>query len=200
MPTGEPQMDESILARAAVLRATAAMLSVAVATVIVSSLVVSSTASSLQPESVRATNAFEAGTVDLTDDDAGASLFDLSGMAPGRPVEQCIEVVYRGSIVPAVVRLRADVEGDLAELLDVRIDRGNGGGFDDCTGFVELGPVWEGTLAGLAEETAMRPFEVLDVDSTPMRMTFRFVVEVRDDAAAMGRTAAADVVWSSSVR
>ncbi|MEM9608229.1 MAG: hypothetical protein AAGA99_12460 [Actinomycetota bacterium] len=200
MSRAEQHLDDSVAARAGVLRATAAMLSVAVATVIVSSLVVSSTASSLRPESVRATNSFEAGTVDLTDDDAGASLFGLGGMAPGRPVEQCIEVFYRGTIQPAVVRMRADVEGDLAELLDVRIERGVGGGFDDCAGFVELGPVWEGTLADLATETSALPLEVLDVPTSPMSATFRFIVEVRDDAAAMGRTAAADIIWESAVR
>ena len=60
--------------------------------------------------------------------------------------------------------------------------------------------MWEGTLADLAQETSARPLDAFDADSTPARSTFRFTVEVSDDASAMGRWAGADIIWESAPR
>lgn len=94
---------------------------------------------------------FAAGDVVLTDDDAGGILFNVSNMAPGDEAVNCIAVTYSGSITdPGPVRLYSggftDATG-LASYLNVTIEEGSGGVFNDCSAFVFEGTVFGNTLA-----------------------------------------------------
>jgi hypothetical protein len=105
-------------------------------------------------------NTAAAGTVALTDNDAGAAIFNtLTNLVPGDSDSGCLTVTYTGTL-PALVRLYQATTGPLASALDLVITRGviTSGAFDDCSGFVPdslddagLGPgvLYAGTLAGL---------------------------------------------------
>lgn len=84
-------------------------------------------------------NAWSAGTVLLTDDDAGRAAFTAEGIVPGDSGEKCI-VVTSGSNVPGEVRaytqnLSASAAG-LEKHIIFDVEQGTGGSFNDCTGFV----------------------------------------------------------------
>jgi hypothetical protein len=180
------------LARSAA-RAFAAALSV----LLVSTLVIDHSSSAIGRSTTEVGNSFEAGTIELTDDDAGRSLFDLTDMAPGRPAVRCIDVIYRGSILPVDLGLAADAGGELAPYLHVVIERGSGGTFESCEDFRLSAQVFGGTLDELADATASRPVSVATVLSSNERVSFRFRFELIDDEQVVGKQASSTFVWDA---
>lgn len=177
-------------------RATSRSFAAAFACLLVSSLVVDRSSSALQNQGTVAAAAFTSGTIALSDDDQGRSLVDLEGMVPGRPHTTCIEVTYDGTVLPVDLTLAAAVEGDLAEQLLITLESGEGGGYDDCSAFVGRGTVFSGTLA----ELDGRAFNIGTFDSDGQSRSFRFRFDLENDASAMGRTVAADLIWEATPR
>ncbi|WP_299953572.1 hypothetical protein [uncultured Modestobacter sp.] len=89
------------------------------------------------------------GTVVLSDDDAGGTMFAVPGMRPGATGTRCITVRSTGN-APAGVRMyvtgRSDTKG-LAGALRLTVRIGTGGTYADCAGFRPEGPIYDGTLA-----------------------------------------------------
>jgi hypothetical protein len=102
------------------------------------------------------------GTVELTDNDGGQVLFNLSNLKPGDTATQCMRVSYTGTL-PAKVRLYGatsgtGLEGDVA----VRITRGtmaSDPGPRSCTGFAADSTTWvTGANAGDIYVGALKDF------------------------------------------
>ncbi len=159
-------------------RTTARSLATAIALLIVSILVVTRSRAALSTENAGAAVSLTAGSVQLSDDDSGTSLFSVQDMVPGRPERDCIVVSYEGNVVPVVVRLSTEAEGPLASLLRVQVQRGSGGSFHDCSGFTPTASVYEGTLSDLAGQD--RGVDAFDVDESPQAQTFRFTFTLTD--------------------
>ncbi|HMQ27957.1 MAG TPA: hypothetical protein PKA98_18355 [Acidimicrobiales bacterium] len=156
---------------ASVGRTTARAIAAAVALLIVSILVVTRSRAAFTTEGTGADVEFAAGTVQLTDDDYGSSLFAVQDMVPDRPERDCIVVSYDGNVLPVDVILSSEARGDLADLLQVVVERGAGGAFQDCTGFTPEATVFDGTLSALATADGVEAFRVED---SPAAQTFRF--------------------------
>ena len=186
-PDSAPKAEQSRITRSA-----AAALAAAISALLIATLVVNRTSGALDPEGTVAASTLSSGTIALVDDDQGRSLFDLSDMAPGRPVVRCIEVVYEGSIVPVDLALRAETVGDLAPFLDVSVEAGTGGGFDTCEGWQSVTPLLSGTLAELA---ASGWLEVDRIVNTGSRSSYRIEIALQDELDALGRSASASFVW-----
>lgn len=156
-------------------------------------------------------NSFSAGTVLLTDNDAGAAMLTLSLARPGDSDTGCILVTYGGSL-SANVRLYATVGGTLAPYLQVTITRGSDAApsFDSCasftpdaTDFLGLGPgiVFSGTLsalpgsfgAGLLDPTA----GLAETWTTGESHSYRIRVELLNDPAAENKSATATFNWEA---
>ncbi|MEE6274105.1 hypothetical protein V2J56_12220 [Georgenia sp. MJ206] len=74
----------------------------------------------------------------LTEDDQGRAAFSETGLVPGETGEQCI-VVASGSDFPGEVRsylqnLTTSAQA-LENYIEFQVEIGEGGSFDDCTGF-----------------------------------------------------------------
>lgn len=186
-PTGERR-----LARSAA-RAFAAALSV----LLVATLVIDRSTAAVRPSATAVSNSFESGTIELTDDDAGRSLFQLSDMAPGRPAVRCISVVYEGSILPVELRLQAEAVGELTPFLDVTVERGVGGTFDSCEGFRPTTTAFDGTLEELAQLSRDEPAPVGSLVSVGETMSFRFTFDLADDQRVLGKQASATFLWEA---
>lgn len=186
--------DESGAQNRQVARSTARAFASAAAALLVSTLVVARSDTALSAEGTGNANSFEAGTIALSDDDQGKSLFDLSDMAPGRPGEQCITVGYQGTVLPADLTMEATAQGSLADFLAVRVERGAGGAFGACGGFVPETEIFDGTLAGLAAEGWI---DVLKIRNDGTEVTFRFTFDIVDEAEAVGANASASIVWEA---
>ncbi len=178
-------------------RTTARSLATAIALLIVSILVVARSRAALSTQEAGADVSLSAGSVELTDDDAGTSLFAVDDMVPDRPERDCIVVSYEGNVLPVMVGLSTEAEGALAELLDVPVERGTGGAFHDCGGFTPTETVYDGTLAGLADRAG--GVEAATVTETPAAETFRFTFELGGlpEAGEADATASARFIWKA---
>ena len=158
-------------------------------------------------------NTFSAGTVTLSDNDAGSAIFTLSGAAPGNSDTGCITVSYTGSL-PSTVRLYGTTAGTgLDQYLDLKITRGTfstAPAFDSCTGFTAdatnyigagAGVIYNGTLqgfadnytAGLVDPTAGTP----ESWTNPESHVYQIQVTVQDNDAAQGKNATQTFTWEA---
>lgn len=178
-------------------RTTARSLATAIALLIVSILVVTRSRAALSTENAGADVSLGAGSVELTDDDAGSSLFAVDDMVPGRPERDCIVVSYEGNVLPVTIGLSSEADGALAGLLDVQVERGTGGAFQDCTGFTPTATVYDGTLAGLADQAD--GIEAATITEGPAAETFRFTFELSGvpDSDEADPTASARFIWQA---
>lgn len=105
------------------------------------------------------TSTWAAGTVALTDDDAGKALFTATGLKPGSTGQNCIAVTSTGTL-PSVVKLYASgaatQTNGLASALQLTVEQGAGGGYGSCSGFTAAATdatVYTGTVAGIGATT-----------------------------------------------
>lgn len=99
----------------------------------------------LRATATNAGNSATSGTVELTDNDQGQALFNLSNLKPGDTATQCMRVSYTGTL-PARVRLYGSDSGTgLEDDVAVRITRGtmaSDPGPRSCTGFTADSTTW----------------------------------------------------------
>ena len=191
--TGAPEpakQQENSLARNAA-RAFAAALSV----LLIATLVINRSSDALTAEGASAPSAVSSGTISLNDDDTGRALFDLSDMAPGRPVSRCIEVIYDGTILPVDLAMTAETTGALGSFLDMVVEEGTGGGFNSCRGFTAGSRLYRGTLTDF---TGSGWLDLGRIVNTGTARTFRITVELADEQDALGLTATADFLWEAT--
>ena len=115
--------------------------------------------SSFAQTTANPSNSFSAGTVAISDNDAGTTL-SIPALSPGVSSSGCIKVTYTGSLASAV-RMYASTTGALAQYLNLTITRGTQTSptFPSCTGFsadsanyigAGAGVMYSGTLSNLA--------------------------------------------------
>ncbi len=144
------------------------------------------------------------GTLTLTDDDAGTTLFTVSDLKPGDTGTRCMRVTANGTS-PADVRLygtgRSGTAG-LAAAMTLTVRLGTGG-TPTCNGFTSTSTVYTGTLAGFTAEGFATG---LGSWSAPGRVattrTYQLVWSLPTSAplSAEGGTAAVSFVWEAQTR
>jgi hypothetical protein len=164
----------------------------AASVLLLSTLVVNRSSGALTGTDANATAAVGSGSIELTDDDQGRSLFDLTNLTPARPEARCVEVTYGGTILPVALRLRAEADGSLADFLDVTIDEGTGGGFESCDGFTAVSPVFDGPLTDL---TALGWVELGDILNAGDGRTYRISLQLEDNQEALTQETNLELAW-----
>lgn len=99
-------------------------------------------------------NSWSAGSVALSDDDAGTARFQATNLIPGSTDSKCITVTANASVAGVVkgyaVNAQPSAHG-LENHILVTIEHGSGGGFGSCTGFTSaVTEVSDVSLAALA--------------------------------------------------
>ncbi len=173
-------------------RKTARSFAAAVSVLLIATLVVNRTGTALSGDAASSNAAITSGTIELTDDDEGRSLFDLRDLTPARPVERCVEVTYGGTILPVALAVSAEASGELAEYLDVSIEEGLGGDFESCAGFLRSAPVYGGSLDDL---TTLGWIGLGDVLNTGESRTYRIELTVQDRQEALGQATSLEFAW-----
>jgi len=186
---------------------------------LVSSLVMRTSSAAFTATTDNDGNSWQAGTVSLSDDDAGAVMFNVSALRPGDTGTRCIEVTYAGTLTPNGVRLYAENVTDtdsaaadgavLSDHLDLVIeyDAVTTGTFaGGCGDFTAEGTAFTGTLAALSTThtnyTNGADLSAAAGDWAPVTSESRvFKITWTLDAAApdtaQGDTAEADFVWEA---
>ena len=159
-------------------------------------------------------NSAASGTVDLSDNDQGQALFNLSNLKPGDTATQCIRVRYDGSL-PARVRMYGSTTGTgLDENAAVRITRGtmaSDPGPRSCTGFANdstthlsgqsAGDIYVGTLKdfpdsyadGLGDPTTASP----STWTNGTVRAYRIQIWIGDNRAAEGKNLTQTFTWEA---
>jgi hypothetical protein len=164
----------------------------------VSVLVMTSSRAAFVDTTDNSSNRFQAGTVELSDDDTGSVLFDVSDLAPGESRSNCIRVGYTGSLA-ANVRLYGAASGALAEFLDLQVQIGTGGSFGSCGGFSSGSTLFTGTLEDFAASRTDFASGLAGWNgaTNPTNRTYRLTVTLQDDNDAQGLSADADFTWEA---
>lgn len=144
-------------------------------------------------------NAWSTGTVDITDDDAGAARFNVSGLTANSTDTRCITVTYNGSLAASVKLYGAASGTGLANYLDLVIEEGDGGSFASCTGFVATSTVFTGTLSTFAANSTNFATGVGTFAPTgsAQNKTYRITYTVQDNNAAQGLSAGGTFTWEA---
>jgi predicted ribosomally synthesized peptide with SipW-like signal peptide len=156
-------------------------------------------------------NSFAAGTVQLTDNDAGSAMLSLSNAQPSASDTSCILLTYSGSLA-STVRLYGTISGGLASYLTLTVTRGTDSSpsFDSCSSFTPDGSdyigagngvIYQGNLsafpttyaAGLVDPTSGSP----ESWTTSETHSYSFVVTLQNDNAAQGSSATAAFTWEA---
>lgn len=162
------------------------------------------TSSATFSDSTSSGGGWSAGSVTVSDDDAGRAVFSTEQdglLVGGQSVTRCIKVTYTGSIVSGTqLRLYAAASGALAGNLDLVVDEGAGGSFGDCAGFAATtAGLYSGTLAGFAADASSFATGVAawSPASTPQARSYRFTITVRNVPAAQNATVAGSFTWEA---
>jgi hypothetical protein len=94
-------------------------------------------------------NQFNAGAIDLVDNDAGTYMYQVNNVQPLDSISRCIQVSYTGTLDSTVDLFMTTPVDSLAPYIDLTIDVGTQASpsFPSCTGFVPDGNIFTGTLA-----------------------------------------------------
>jgi len=95
-------------------------------------------------------NQFNAGAIDLVDNDGGNYMYQVNNVQPGESVSQCIRVSYSGTL-DSTVKLFMDTPIDaLGPYVDLTVEAGTQAtsSFPTCTGFSSAANLYTGTLSG----------------------------------------------------
>jgi Camelysin metallo-endopeptidase len=150
--------------------------------------------SAFSSQTTNAGNSFAAGTVNLTDNDAGAAMYSVTNRKPGQQVQQCIKLTYDGTL-PADVKLYTlSTINALGGYVDLTIDKGTATGatFPGCGTFTSEANIYTGTLGAFA--TAKNSY-ANGVAAFPASQTqwnqndtlvYRFTLTLQDDNNANG--------------
>lgn len=162
-------------------------------------LIVTNSRAAFSDTTNSSTNTFATGSVVITDDDAGSSMFTASGMTPGTPEIECITLTYSGTLTPANVRMYGTSSGTLAGYLNTTIEIGTGGSFGNCGVFTPTSTIYSGTLSNFSSThvnwaTGLATFTAA---ANPTSQTLRFTVDVQNNPAAQGQSASADFTWEA---
>ena len=184
-----------------------ASLAVPAAMLLVGAMVWQASSSAFSSDTRNIGNSWETGSVALTDDDAGAAMFQVQNVVPGQTGQKCILVTARSS-VPGLVKLyTADLAADgLQDYVKVTIQQGTGGTFGDCTGFVATATEASQSLSQLAADhtsygTGILPWSTAGVptgESATYKVSWVFDVGSLDQAAVddlQGHSTSINFTW-----
>jgi hypothetical protein len=141
-------------------------------------------------------NSFASGTVALSDNDAGAAMYNVSNQKPGDTVTQCIKVTYTGSVDADVKLYTPSTIGSLGQYIDVQVRPGSGNPtFPGCTGFTaDAADIYNDTLANFPASYASGILDAGPGAATKWvlndAVVYRFTLTLRSSApdAAQGLT------------
>jgi hypothetical protein len=157
-------------------------------------------------------NAWQAGTVTIEDNDAGAALFSTTNasgqdLEPGEPSARCIKVTYTGNSDVSVKMYATAVSGDLAPYLKLKVEESTVGELADCSDFATgVTPVvlynddtTSKTLSafGTAHSSFGTGVSSWAPTGTGQFRTYRITTTVVGDNAAQGTSAQATFNWEA---
>jgi camelysin-like metallo-endopeptidase len=151
-------------------------------------------------------NAFAAGTVLLSDNDAGSTMWNVSNRIPGDTVTTCIRLSYTGTLNADVKLYSLSSVDTVDQYLNLTVDKGSMPGattFPACTGFSSESTIYSGTVQGFKNSNNSY---LSGVGANPGAQTrwnqndtlvYRFTVTLQNDTGAQGLTSTMGFTWEA---
>lgn len=176
---------------------TGKLLLTALTVMVVGSIVAFGTFSAFSSSTENPGNNFDAGTVAISDNDAGSALYNVTNRKPGQITEKCIKVTYNGTLASDVKLYNPDaVNANVADYTDLAITSGIGSA-SDCSDFVAdvlNSSVFSGELDDFQSARNSYANGLVDYPLAKTKwdandtVTYRFHVELQDNNAANSGT------------
>jgi len=152
-------------------------------------------------------NSFAAGTVSLSDNDAGSAMYSLSNAKPTDSAQSCLTVTYGGSL-SANVHLYGSSTGSLGSYLTLVIQPGHGtvSFGSTCTNFVADGSaIYNGTLANFSGTYTnfTNGLALKNTNQASLTWTngnavvYQFQISLNNDNNAQGLSSTATFTWEA---
>lgn len=169
---------------------------------LVSTMVLQVSSAAFSGTTSNAGNSLAAGTVTLTDTDAGNAMFSITNMKPADSVVRCIRVTYTGSLAASVKVYGAVTAGTLGQYLDFTVERGSGLSAPDnssCAGFVSAATIFTpGTVASfVTAHTDYSDGAGAHAVTQNDTVDYRFTATLQDNNAAQGLDSGFTVTWEA---
>jgi len=173
------------------------LLLTALTVVVVGSIVAFGTFSAFSSSTESTGNNFDAGTVAISDNDAGSALYNVTNRKPGESAEKCIKVTYNGTLASDVKLYNPDaVNASVADYTNLVITSGTGSA-SNCSDFAadaSNSGVYSGELDDF--QTAHNSYANGLVDNPLAKtkwdandaVTYKFSVTLQDNNAANSGT------------
>jgi hypothetical protein len=184
----------------------ALLASIPVALVASGAMVWQASYSAFTAKATTPTSNWAAGTVALTDDDAGAAMFTATNLKPGATAQKCIAVTASGTL-PSAVKMYGTsytTTNALSTYINLTVEEGTGGTFaGGCTGFTATSTIFPtGTLLSFSAKNsyangvggAWTPTGAAS-ESRSYRITYTLLSTTPD--TAQGGTAAIAFTWEA---
>ncbi len=145
-------------------------------------------------------NNFDAGTVYVTDNDAGSALYNVTNQKPGDTVTSCIKVTYGGTLGADVRLYTPSTINAVGQYVNLTVEKGTSSGnpsFPGCGTFTSEATVYNGTLQGFAtaHSSYANGSSVYPGSQTAWNandtLVYRFTLSMQDNNAANGQGAGA---------
>ncbi|WP_433829634.1 hypothetical protein ACQP2E_08710 [Actinoplanes sp. CA-015351] len=150
-------------------------------------------------------NQWQAGKV-VIGTGTSSALFALGGtnLKPGDTGTQCITVIYSGNVLATVKMYESAQSGNLAQYVQLTVDRADGAGATDCSDFAALANpatvttssdlVWLRTNAGTYAD-GLSPWTASAATTKTYR--FRYALSNSTPNSVQNETASATFVWEA---
>lgn len=155
-----------------------------------------------------ANDSYAAGTVTLSDNDAGTVMWDVANQEQASPaVLRCIRVTYTGSLAAGVRLYTTTAASALDPFLNITVEKGSmpvGTVFPNCTGFAPQATI--APAGSLQSFKAARTGWVSGLPAFPGTQTtwnpgdslvYRFTVQLQNTFAAQGLTGLVSLTWEA---
>ena len=138
------------------------------------------------------TNTIGTGTVALTDDDNGSSIFVFTGISPGTQASRCVLVRNAGTAA-VNVELVGSVSGELKDHMTIKVTRGSKGASCASPGMGTV--LYDGELNAFPTSTTGTPIAPAPVWEPADQYPYLFQIVLRNDPGAQGKSASVGMSW-----
>ena len=134
----------------------------------------------------------------IVDDDSDSAMFNATNMAPGDAVVNCILVTYQGTLAPGDVSVYGTSGGGLDAYLDLLIEEGTPGVFNNCGAF-SGSTVFNNTLANFAagHTNFGNGINGWSPAVNPESLSYRFTLTLQDNHLAQGLSTTGTFTWEA---
>lgn len=153
-----------------------------------------------------AANTYAAGTVYVSDNDAGSSMWSVSNQLPGASVTKCIRITYTGSLDADVKLYTSSGSNGLDQYLDLTVDKGSmpsGTSFPACTSFSSESTIYSGTVQNFKSTKTSFASGVGAYPGAQTKwatndtLVYRFTVTLQNNSNAQGLSCTLGLTWEA---